>query len=273
MKWKEHLQKKRLLKYGVTGATAAGYYLWQKQAKPFSRLFSPRVPETNRLILFQLPYSPYCIKVQYCLRYKGIPFETVNITPILHEGFSRQISGQIKVPYIQYGGQVIVDSTTIAHYLDTLVSEPPLLPKDPTQREEVLLLEDWLDEVFMPALARLTYVKNARDPGALIDNPEITTGMAFLDAHKDKIVPLMLKRSLKKQGLSLEDEAALRPQAEHVLERMRYRLKHQPYLVGDELTLADLTLAGHLNTLEKLPNLASRYSELFAWRASLPVTL
>lgn len=244
----------------LAGATLAGGWLFKRQ---FDKL-APHIPEVDddTVLLFQFDYSPFCVKVRYILDYKRIPYQTVELTPLIHRRFSYQQSGQFKVPYIRHRGRVLYDSSRIALYLEEQYPEPALLPADPAQREHVLLLEDWLDEALAPALSRPTYVSSYLNPTPLIDNPALSTGLSALDRFKPQIIPLMLWRNMSLNGLRPEDLPALEERAHEVLTRIKALLKRE-YLVREQVTLADLTLAAHLYNADKLPLLGQ--NETYRW--------
>jgi len=253
---------------GLLGAGLAGAYLARKKLQGMA----PKLPEVSpeTVLLFQFAYSPYCIKVQHALRYKQIDFEVVELLPIVHSAYTQKVSGQPKVPYIQHRGQIIADSSAIVSYLETLKPEPALLPADNSQREHVLLLEDWLDEALQPALARLTYTYNALHPQALIHSP-ISTGLPWLDRFKPVLIPVLLRRSMRKQGLTGAMLPALEARAREVLNHLQALLKDRTYLVGEQLSLADLTLFAHLSVLDKLPMLqtAAELQWLRDWQSRM----
>jgi glutathione S-transferase len=258
------MRKLAVLGAVLSGASAAAWLLKQTLAK-----MGPNVPDVGpeTLILYQFDYSPYCVKVRHILDFKKIPYQVVEITPLIHREFSRRQSGQVKVPYLRHGDQVICDSSAIALYLEATFPEPSLFPAEPALKEQVLLLEDWLDEGFQPALGKATYVHNYLNPQPLIDNPNLSTGIAGLDRYKAQIIPMMLWRNLKVQKLSPADLPALEKRAQEVLERIKALLQRE-YLVGDQLTLADISLMAHLYNDDKLPLLGpgSEYRWLIDWR-------
>lgn len=250
----------------------------QQLSQQVKRRLAPKLPliDASDFVLYQFNYSPFCIKVRYCLQFKQLAYQTVNLTPLLHSSFSRELSGQTQVPYLQHGRQVIADSTAIALYLEDLQVGPSYLPTDPGQRESVLLLEDWLDEVFQPALAKRAYLEMAMHPQRAIQDPNLKTGFAALDPLKPVLVPLLLKRALKRQRIGVADLDDLDKRLQAVLQQVLRLLSDQPFLKGACLTLADLTLAAHLSTADRLPHLQAQadLQPLFAWRdmilASLP---
>ena len=249
----------------LAGGAAGAYYVRKKleSLEP-----APPAGDDDKVLLYQLEYSPFCAKVRHILDYKGIPWQAVELTPMLHKRFSRRVSGQVKVPYIRHQGQVIADSSAIAFYLEERFPSPALLPADLGLREQVLLLEDWLDESLQPALGKLAYLSLYLNPQPVIDDPNFGTGVAWLDQHKDKLVPLLLGMSVRKNQLSEADLPKLEARLFDVLRRLEALLGDKEYLVGDQLTLADLTLAGHLSTAEMLSPFkpGAPYAWLLDWR-------
>ena len=91
--------------------------------------------------LFQIPFSHNCIKARHVLDLKGLSYETVDINPALR-GEVKRISGQTLVPMLVDRGHVVSGSTEIALYIDERHREPPLLPDDPQDRAECLILSE-----------------------------------------------------------------------------------------------------------------------------------
>ncbi|HEY9840855.1 MAG TPA: glutathione S-transferase family protein [Candidatus Obscuribacterales bacterium] len=249
----------------LAGSAAAGAYAVRRSLENY--VPQQAEADSDTVLLYQFDYSPFCAKVRHILDYKRVPYQTVELTPILHRAFSRRLSGQIKVPYLRHKDQVIADSSAIARYLEETFPNPSLLPADPQAREQVLLLEDWLDEALQPALSKVAYLYLYLHPEIVIEDPAIGTGVDFLDQHKDKLVPLMLGMSVRKNQLTEADMPRLEERLNEVLSRLQGLLKGKDYLVGDRISLADLTLTGHLSTAVRLPELTAnpRWQWLFEW--------
>ena len=77
---------------------------------------------------------PILSKISRVLKFKGIPFDTVNYNGIL--GAKVPLLSKVgKVPVIDHNGQRIQDSTRIARYLDEAFPDTPrLYPEDPNQK-------------------------------------------------------------------------------------------------------------------------------------------
>jgi glutathione S-transferase len=106
--------------------------------------------------LFQIPFSHNCVKVRKTLDLKGLPYETVDIKAYARRDVKR-VSGQTLVPALVDDGNVVTDSTRILLYLEERYPQTPLLPRDPRERAECLVLEEWADSTFMALTRRIAY--------------------------------------------------------------------------------------------------------------------
>ncbi|NBQ22104.1 MAG: glutathione S-transferase family protein, partial [Synechococcaceae bacterium WB6_3B_236] len=93
--------------------------------------------------LFQFRHSAFCEKVRLVLAAKAISYDVNEVVPGLGQWELFRLSGQRQVPLLRDGNELIADSTAIALHLEARFPEPALLPQDPAQRAQVLLLEDW----------------------------------------------------------------------------------------------------------------------------------
>lgn len=188
--------------------------------------------------LLQIPFSHNCVKVRRVLELKGIPFEMENIVPVDRSGVYAA-SGQGLVPVLVDGDRTVADSTVILLHLEDRYPEPPLLPRDAVARAECLLLEDWADAAFMKMSRRIAYWRTLQAPGAL-------ESLFFPGA---KGLGRWIKGGLARRAVAkrfdlsegrnrLDEKEAIRVSRIAVS-----RLGGRPYLVGDSLTLADVTLA------------------------------
>ena len=252
--------------FGLLAGGAASAFALRKQLANLE----PKTPAVTHetVILYQFDYSPYCAKVRHILDYKKIPYECVELLPMVHAGFTKRLSGQSKVPYIRHQGQIIADSSSIALYLEELQPEPSLFAGDAQEREQILLLEDWLDEAFQGAIGKFTYLSLYLNPERAINNPDLNTGVALIDQHKDKVVPMMLGMNLRKNKLSPADLPRLKARVNEVFERLSGQLKGRDYLVGSQISLADITLVSHLTSTKMLPEISEDpdLTWLFEWR-------
>jgi glutathione S-transferase len=97
--------------------------------------------------LHRVPHSTNVERVQLALAYKGLEAESV-----MHSYDDRReverISGQPLVPVLEHDGRVLADSPRILEYLEEIVPEPPLYPREPARHAEVEIFVDWFNRVW-----------------------------------------------------------------------------------------------------------------------------
>jgi len=107
----------------------------------------------TKIKLYGYCTSPYVRKVGAFLMYKGLDFEFVGISPLeAAEKLSK--FGGTQVPVLEVGDQWKRDSTPIGLWLDELYPDKPLVPADEVQRHQVLNLDRWVSDRFMPSIFR-----------------------------------------------------------------------------------------------------------------------
>jgi glutathione S-transferase len=238
------------------------------------------------LELYQFEFCLFCEKVRLILDYKGLEYKKVEVTPGIGQLEVFRISGQRQVPVLKDGDKVIADSTEIALYLDHKYPEKPIIPTDSLARGQCLLMEEWADESIAVKgrkafLGALNHYQNFRTSLLPKDIPDVLKNLVgavpgqFLDILGTGI------------GLGPDSLKAAEKGLKQDLEALTLILQNQSYLVTDEPTLADLTVAA-LTTIIKfpgghyfdvpvelqgkgIPGLAdnSAYENFFTWRDRL----
>ncbi|MBK1990686.1 glutathione S-transferase family protein [Sphaerospermopsis aphanizomenoides BCCUSP55] len=203
------------------------------------------------LELYQWELSQYSEKVRLILDYKGLEYRKIEVTPGIGQVELIRLTGQQQVPVLKDGHKYIVDSTEIAKYLDSEYPDRPLLPTDPKKRAAALLMEEWADETIgikgrKALFAMISQDQNFRKSLLPVSTPNIFKSIV-------EGVPGDLFNVLG-FGVGFTPDvvssaiASLRQDLEIIIEL----LSDSPYLLGDEPTLADLTVAG-LSILLKFP--------------------
>jgi len=264
------LNKKKLLLSSLGILASFLVTNWLKRKVPLN----PKLPpvDDNTVLLIQYKYSPFCLKVAKVMDYKGIPYKTMNLLPLFNKKFIKDLSGQELLPVIKHKGNIIYDSTEIAKYLDNIYPEPSIYIKDNQDlNNEVLLLEDWADEIFEPLFGKLALMYLLEHPEFINETDDYNLDIDFIDKNKDKISPFIVKSMLKKQNTKLEEKTNIKIKARECLSLVKTKIKNNKFLVGDKLTIADITLASHLSVAKKVPYIAEddNYEDIFKWQENI----
>jgi glutathione S-transferase len=175
------------------------------------------------------------------------------------------------MPAIKIDQQLIVDSSDIITALDEKFPEPPLNSKDPRERAQIRVLEDWADEnlYFYAVYIRWMIPDNFQ---------RLKTG--FFGAHYPALIkalaPSIGRREiggrLKAQGIGLKGEAVIRRELRECFETIEAWLDGRDFLVGASLSRADISVFAVIDQLceESLtPRMAKeidRFANMKQWR-------
>jgi glutathione S-transferase len=203
------------------------------------------------MLLLQFSTSHYCRKARLALGYKKISYQVENLTPGLHLLKLRPLTGLTKVPVLLpqrvEEPQVIADSTRIFQYLETYQNNPPLMLPDASKQTQAWLLEDWLDESIGTA-TRFIYYHFRAEKGKNIDSSLFSQMVINIVRHQYNIT-----------STTVELASERLKNAMNVLSYWQY----QPYLVGESLSVADLTASALLSPLGLIPEYRQDYPWLF----------
>jgi len=200
------------------------------------------------MLLLQFSTSHYCRKARLALGFKKLEFAVENLTPGKHIFKLKPLTGLTTVPVLlpEKPGEpkAIADSTRIFQYLEQYAPQPSFYPKEPTQAN---LLEDWLDESIGTA-TRYVYYDFRANAGKNID-PSFSSQLVInIVRYQYGITPaaVELAKARLKQGMEVLSI-----------------WKNQPYLVGEVLSIADITAAALLSPLALIPEYRQDYPWLF----------
>ncbi|ERN40239.1 glutathione S-transferase [Rubidibacter lacunae KORDI 51-2] len=199
--------------------------------------------------LYQFELSQFSEKVRLILDFKGVDYHKVEVTPGVGQFELMQASGRRQVPVIKDGEIYVGDSTEIALYLERKYPEPALLPTEPYQRGLCLMMEEWADEsiglkarqAFLGAIAHNQNLRTAVLPD---DTPDFVK--TIVGAVPGELLDV-LGAGVGASGDALKYATdGLRQD----LEALCLMLQNRSYLIGDAVTLADLTVAALSITLK-----------------------
>ncbi len=172
------------------------------------------------LVLYGAPLSPFVRKADAVLREKNVPFEleSVNIMPM--PDWFKEISPARRIPVLRdksVGEEgthgTIPDSSAICAYIERKYPEPALYPSDPYEYGRALWLEEYCDT----------------ELGALV-------GLGIFR-------PIQFARFQKQEPDIATAKKTYTEKLPRVLDYLEGELGGREFLVGDSLSIADISLA------------------------------
>jgi glutathione S-transferase len=171
-------------------------------------------------VLYHLPLSPFSRKVRLALAEKRLAFELKQENVWERRMDYLDLNPAGTVPTLEDNGLVVPGSSVITEYLEEAYPDTPLMGGKLANRVEVRRLVAWFDEKFA------------------VEVTNRLTGEKYLKRLANRGAP---------------DAAALRAGHASLREHMFYLgwlVEGQPYVAGNNLTLADLAAAAHLSVLD-----------------------
>lgn len=198
------------------------------------------------MIVYGSSFSPYVRKVlAYCAE-RGIAVESRATRIGDDDPIFRAASPFGKMPAIVDGDYGLPDSSAIIHYLEAKLPKGPLIPADPKARGRVIWFDEFGDTILMGCMQKLFFNR------------------------------IVSPRFLGRPGNLEAAEAAEKNELPPIFDYLESVIPAKGYLVGDTLTLADLSVASPLANLVHMdmmldhgrhPNLAA-YAERVLARSS-----
>ncbi len=182
------------------------------------------------LELIELYPSPFSERLRWVLELKGVAYSRTPFVPLASEDEHKRRTGIATAPVLIADGEVIGDSDHSVDWLEARHPAPALLPSDPRRRAQVRAWELYATEVLAPA-GRLLMIGRLQAMNVQPLADYFATKYHWNEAEEARVRRLL--------GTALPELAAA--------------VATSPYLVGDDFTRADLTLAALLTPVLGLP--------------------
>lgn len=219
----------------------------------------------SKITLYQYEISPFCDKVRRTLKLKGQSFTTENISLLQTQlGKVKKLSPAAKLPVLEIDGELITDSSNIVAELEERFPLPAVYPTDKKQRALIHFFEDWADESLYFYEVYLRFVRNPKEWGK-ITSKEDHPAFAALSQH---IAPGVMKKQVMAQGLARKPWSEIEADIHKHFQALTDWLIGQDFLCGNELTLADISVAGQISCIIGTPEgkeISSGYQTVLDW--------
>lgn len=199
-----------------------------------------------KLVLYDWPVSPYCMKVRAVLARKGLAYDKVPALTRIPEVYRRGRIG--KIPALEIDGELHVDSTDIVHVLEERAPSPPVLPPESRDRALCHALEDWADEaLYFLGLYYHWHEPSGRRRAAKYFGRTLL-GKILFPPYRARI-----ERQLRGHGTTRKPAAHVRSDVERNLDAVEGLLEDRDFLLGSGPWLCDFAVASQVRYLALAP--------------------
>jgi glutathione S-transferase len=189
----------------------------------------------HALILHSYRRCPFAIRVRMVLEEKNLKYTTIEEDLSAPSAELLRLHPEGKVPLLIHGELAIHESSIITEYLEESFGPPDLLPRTPVERATLRMWTFWCNEIFKPDLDSYKY------------NWEDLTDL---------------------------DRTTLNDRIRNHIEKMETPLSQHSFILGDDLTLADIHLFPFYRQLQKSrPEFRTQFKTLHLDRWLEEITL
>lgn len=196
-------------------------------------------------------FSASSQKVRLALAEKGLAHDSVAVDLQAGEQHSpayRALNPRGVVPTLVHDGAVLMESAAILEYLDDVFPEPALRPTDPVMRQRMRAWVRRLDDVHHPANGMMHCAMPGRAALQALSPDRLEAMLQAMPNRRDRA----LRAAAARQGVEAPEFAdAVRTQAE-MLDAIDAALAGQTFLIGDQITHADLVALPYVARLEQM---------------------
>ena len=184
--------------------------------------------------------SPQSRKMRLIMAEKKMSFALKEEEPWKLSENTRQINPAEELSILIFDGNVICGNNAITEYLEESNSQYKLLPENLKDRAEVRRIMDWFDTKF------------------------------YNEVYKYIVAEKIIKRFRLKEAPNSRILKAGLNNLKYHMEYIEYLADKNNYLVGNEITLADLTAAAHLSIIDYLGDIDwDEYKNAKLWYAKI----
>ena len=190
-------------------------------------------------VVHTVPGSPYGRAVLAALEEKGAPYRVARVDPRMRNEPSHLALHPFgRVPVLDHGEFRLYETQAILRYLDRVLTQPPLTPADPRQAarmDQLMNINDWYLFLGFSRIVVFQRIVGPRLTGSTPDEAAIAAAM---------------------------------PAGNTVVAEIARLLGENRFLVGAELSLADLIVAPQIDMLAQTPEwaeLVAPHAKLRSW--------
>jgi glutathione S-transferase len=167
---------------------------------------------------------------------KKLEDRTVEITPAIGQIDIFQKTGQKKLPVLFDNEMTIHNSSSIIRHLEKIETEPKLIPEGLKEASQVQIIENWADTT----LAKSIKIVFLEELSSLFSKK-------ISDSMQKPLFNIPTKIASQISGLINQKE---KESLKLNLENLSNLINQENFLIGDKLSIADISVASHLSLLK-----------------------
>ena len=158
------------------------------------------------------------------------------------------------VPTLIHDGKILNESNFIMEYLDEVFPNPPLTPSDPFERAQKRIWMDKCENRMHNNINIESCIKQGRFKRykglSKVEKEELYIKQPSLE--RQSILRKRIENGVSEEEMELAEDIVAT-----VLDEMEVRLQDRPWLCGDAISLADISIAPFIERFEanKMPKL------------------
>lgn len=164
------------------------------------------------MIVYGSSVSPYVRKVVAFAAEKGLEIKVKGVTLDSQDPGFREASPFTKMPALRDGDYLLADSSAIVAYMDALKADPVLIPSDARERGKTIWWDEFADTILIAAGVKVFFNR------------------------------VVAPRFLGQEGDAAEADRAVEKELPPLFAYIDQCLPACGWLVGDRLTLADISV-------------------------------
>ena len=202
--------------------------------------------------LLEFPHSHYCEKARWALDYKGIPFQAVAIMPGYHVITVRKYAPDTSVPVLLDDKEAVQGSSEIIDYIEQKHPSHSLTPMGADERRACLEIEHTMDEKLGETIRQILYHRLLAYPDFIrycFTHP-MTRYKQWIFSL---LYPILRNKIYKTYVISDAKVEQAKREFDVAMGAIEKTLSRRRYLVGEQFTRADLSVASMLSLLVMPP--------------------
>ncbi len=229
----------------------------------------PAVKAMRGLHLYHAGRSNCSGRVRLLIEEKGLPWTSRHVDIYSRENVSAAyfaINPKGLVPTLVHDGRVIVESNDILLHLETAFPTPAFTPPAPA---DTAIMRGWLarsGDIHMPGIKTFAYAK--AHAANVVKTPDEVALYRSLQKDPD-LLAFHAKHDLPGAGFTDADAEGATGLLRAALGEMDAILSREPWLAGGAYSLADISWAPSITTLERVGFPVADYPRVMAWHARI----